>query len=139
MSRTLGAVHGDIGLPLQGLQVVEIVDPRIRQAGTDAQRLAHTELAEIVTDDLFVTTLGNAQRRVLVAVEQDHREFVAADAEQLLTPPQHRTDAAGDHLEHLVTDAVTVGVVDRLEVVDVEQRETHVDVALAEHAAAGSA
>ncbi len=33
VARSLGAIHSDVGLPLQRLQVIEIVGARNRQAG----------------------------------------------------------------------------------------------------------
>lgn len=80
-----------------------------------------------------MTALGDAQGRGLVTLHQHHRELIAADTKQFLAAAQYRGNAARDDIEHLVADAVSVGIIDRLEVIDVEQRETDANIAFAQH------
>ena len=60
--------------------------------------------------------------RALVGRFEQHRELVAAESGGGVADPHRLLDAAGDLDEHLVADRVAEGVVDRLEVVEVEEQ-----------------
>src|SRR3546814_964446 len=57
-------------------------------------------------------------------LDQDH-ELVAAEATDRVDPPQRALEAPRDGHQQLVADAVAEGVVDRLEVVEVEEHGGH--------------
>ena len=58
-----------------------------------------------------------------VGVGHHHDEFLAAIAAGQIDPADIGGDAAGEFAQHFVADVVAVGVVDRLEVVDVHDEE----------------
>ena len=65
-------------------------------------------------------TLGDRVRAAAARVREDQREFLAADSRRRSRWADHVGEAAGDRPQHLVAVGVTVGVVDRLEVVEIE-------------------
>ena len=58
-----------------------------------------------------------------VGIGHHHHEFLAAIAAGQIDAAHIGGDAAGEFLQHFVADVVAVGVVDRLEVVDVHDDE----------------
>ena len=52
----------------------------------------------------------------------DHDELVAAETAQRIRAAQHTVESCGDPLQELVAGLVSKGVVDRLEVVDVDEQ-----------------
>jgi hypothetical protein len=68
-------------------------------------------------------------------VGQEHQELVPTDAPDVIRGPQRILDAIGELLEHHVPDPVSLGLVDPLEVVAVEQhgRQRRARAALALH------
>ena len=67
-------------------------------------------------------TVGETQRRGLVARGEDHRELLAAEPADDVGAAHGLRQLARERTEHLVAGAVPVHVVDALEVVDVEHQ-----------------
>ena len=63
-------------------------------------------------------------------IRHDDGEFVAADAAHEIGATEGHLQQAGYALEHLITNSVTVGVVDGFELVDIGQDEREVMLAV---------
>ncbi len=71
--------------------------------------------------DVGAQPLGDIERVRLAGVRQQDDELLAAEPAGQVVGPQLAAQAVGHGPERLVSDQVAVGVVDRLEVVDVDQ------------------
>ena len=67
--------------------------------------------------------LGDLAHGLLVDVEQQHRELVAAEARGAIAGPQPQRQRVAERAQHLVAGEVAEHVVDLLEAVDVHQHE----------------
>lgn len=85
------------------------VDQRCRRDGQRLDRAAHT--------------LGNGTPAVGAAVGQDHGKLLAAIAHDRVHRPHTVAQAGSDGLQYLVAGQMAMGIVDVLEVVDVEQQQ----------------
>ena len=74
-------------------------------------------------------TLRDPQRLVLGHLQQQHREFVAAQARHRVRGPHHAGQPPRDLDQDDITRAVPETVVDRLELVQIEQQHTRRPVA----------
>ena len=63
--------------------------------------------------------------RVGREVADEHDELVAAEAAERVDLPHHAMQPRGDRLQQLVADRVAERVVDRLEVVEVDEQRRH--------------
>ena len=121
----LGGVHRGV----RGEQHVAAVVRVVRRRGhADAGLRVQHDVAQLDRlDQALLERAAAGHRRVVAArVGQDHRELVAAEpGEQVrgLEGVQRAREAADHRLEELVADRVAEGVVDLLEVVEVDQRE----------------
>ena len=121
---TLGLVHGGVGVADQGLGVVAVLredaDP---EAGADEEFLMIDGQRRGQAGE---DALGRAGGELLVVdvFDQDH-EFIAAEAGDGVLLAHAVEQARGDLLEHRVAHRVTKGVVDVLEVVEVEKHHRH--------------
>ena len=67
---------------------------------------------------------GDLRHRLLgLDVGEQQQELVAADPGHHVLAARHRLQALADLLEHEVADRVAVGVVDRLEAVEVDEQQ----------------
>ena len=74
------------------------------------------------------TALGVGKVTLVDALEQDG-ELVAAPARHGIRRPNHTDQTFGSHDQHAVTDFMAVAVVDRLEVVEVDEQQRAATVA----------
>ena len=93
--------------------------------GPDAQREA--EVAALVRDAQgahgLEHALGARAATAPVGVDEDDRELLAAVARDEIHAPRQPPEFGGERLEDPVPEGVAVGVVDPLEVVDVQQQQ----------------
>jgi hypothetical protein len=120
LAGVLGAVHRDIG----AVQQLAGVD-RACGRGRDADAGAHPDLLTVDGDGLGQQVEhagGDLLAVVVVDVLQQHRELVAAHARGDVARADADTDAPGGGHQHGVARPVAGAVVDRLEVVEVEEQ-----------------
>ena len=115
----LGPVQRGVGPLLQLLARARVLGTRGHTAGEcDApvrqHRAARDRRAQALRDEQGVELLG---------LWEQQRELLAADAGQRVGRPQQSLPDSRDLAQHVVARGVAVAVVDRLEVVDVEERE----------------
>jgi hypothetical protein len=126
----LGRVHGDVGALHQRLDVAAVLgEHRDPDAGADEQRQALE--AERLLDragQLDGDLLGLLDRR---AGRQQDRELVAADAGDQLGAGDSGLQAGADLAQQPVTGLVAERVVELLEVVEVDQQQRELGLALA--------
>jgi hypothetical protein len=121
LARLLGRVHRDVRV---AQQVVGLVARREAGGDPDAGR----DLEVLSEDREGDRERGDEARRdghggtQLGLVEQQHRELVAAEASGHVPGPHARLDALGDGGEQPVAGRMAHGVVDVLEVVEVEEQ-----------------
>ena len=114
----LRGVHRDVGLPKQVPRVSVRSGRGDAQAGFDGD----LQLVELEGQGERVPDHGSHRSRArLIAVEQQDRELVAAEARNEGVGPRGALKAVGDHAEQGVTRVVPERVVDVLEPVQVEQ------------------
>ena len=115
----LGPVHREVGVAKERLGVLG--------AGGDPDARAHVDLAPLDRDRIG-ERLEDAARgrrrvgRVVDLLDQDG-ELVAAEARDRVGRAQAGLEAGRDRLEELVAGPVAERVVDRLEVVDVDEED----------------
>ena len=82
-------------------------------------------VAESVRANALQHALGDDTRHLVVRVRQQHDEFLAADARHDVAAARRARDDLDELAQHGVAAEVADGVVDRLEVIDVdgEQRD----------------
>ncbi len=85
-------------------------DPRLRAA----RQVKHG------AGDAGADAFGNKGRAVEVGVDQQDDEFLAAEASQRIGAAQFRADARGHFAQHFIAALVAIGVIDQLEMVDVD-------------------
>ena len=113
----LGAVERAVGEPHQALLVARVA----RELGdAGAEREAGAALAQRRVGDRGAQPLDDALGAPRVGVGQREQELVAADPPADVAGPQLAHDHAHGHPQRLVAGAVADGVVELLEVVDVE-------------------
>ncbi len=121
----LGAVERDVGLRDQLLdRLVAAGVDRDADAGVEIEaRAPHLEgrLAQRADQ-----ALGGGARAGGVAVVEQQRELVAAEARQRVLLARRGLQARGDVLEQQVAGGMAERVVDVLEAVEVEEEERHV-------------
>ena len=108
-----------------GEQVDEIHAVTRRHGDADADAdIGGGAVVEIVgtgnrADQLF----AERERAFFAQVVRQHDEFVAADARRHIGGAQHALQALGGHPEQLIARGVAVGVVHRLEAVEIEKQQ----------------
>ena len=124
LAQLLGAVHRRVCVADQGIHVRSVVG-KGRNAG--AARHVHLltgfgigELKD-ADDPLAVLTQG----LVIHVLAQDHGEFIATHARDAVAAAHHRLQAAGHLAQQPVARCVAEGVVERLEVVQVDVHQSH--------------
>jgi hypothetical protein len=90
---------------------------------------------EVVLLDGAAQTLADEARAVGVTAVKERAEFVSADARQGVGPAYARAQHFGQGAQRMIAGGVSVGVVDELELVDVDVKQ-RVAVVLAVAAAA---
>jgi len=83
---------------------------------------APTVLCGFVLDGL-ADLLGHDPRSLEVGVGEEGHELLTTEPGHEITRAQRGLDERGDVPEHVVSDPVAVGVVDRLEQVDIEHQD----------------
>ena len=76
--------------------------------------------------DLGRQPLGDGGGVVRVGVGEQDAEFVTAEASQYVSIPEHAFQTRPQHLQYLVTYGMPEGVVDLLEMVEVQQQQGEV-------------
>ena len=118
----LGAVHRDVRVAQELLRGVAVSrrDPDARGHG-DAVLLVLPELEGVLerVEQALGDQFGAGVQRELLG---DHHELVPAEAPERVGPADHAVQARGDRLQELVADGVAEGVVDALEVVEVDEQ-----------------
>ncbi len=116
-----------------GQQLLHIDAVVRKQADTDAC----TDLQFDVVDgerlaDFFDDGHGHLFAGLAIGnMGDDHREFVPATTRHRINLTQYRTDSGGNLLQEPVSHVVSVGVVDGLEVIDIDKQHTqHGGIAL---------
>src|SRR5262249_61477848 len=96
------------------------VRPRQHEADArpDAEHLVLPGEAEVA--DLLAQALRHLARLLAAAALEEHRELVAAQPRHGVAAAEPALQERADALEHLVTGEVAAGVVDQLELVEVE-------------------
>jgi len=94
----------------------------------DADRDRHgppmrERLGRLVRRQRFAESLADVERAVLVGAGQDDQELLAAPAADRVLGPERPVEDLRGVDEHGVTNAVTEPVVDRLEVVEVDDEK----------------
>ncbi len=112
----LGADQREVGLAHQLVLGAQL--ERLGDAGGHRER--HAVLARLRGG---AQALGELHRAVGAGGRQRDRELVAADAIGAVAGALGRADGLGERLQALVAGLVAAGVVDRLEVVEVDQHE----------------
>ena len=131
--RFLGLVHGQVGL-LQ--QFIDARSVAAEQGDADAGGAVIVDIAELIGlvergEDLFADGLGLG-RGVLSLVAQacqHHHEFVAAQPGHGIARAHAGGQALGDLLQQQVADVVAQGVVERLEIVQIDEQQRAVAAA----------
>jgi hypothetical protein len=123
----LGLVHGQIG-PLH--QFVDILLLATEQGDADTRRIVVLRPGQIVgaienTENLLTddpALLGGLLRLRAEILEHDH-ELVTAETGDGIAVPNAAGQALGDLLQQQITHGVTERVVERLEVVEVDEQQ----------------
>ena len=117
-------VEGFIGSLVQAREVLRVL--RI-QGGADADGHGQWRCAvENRFGQGVEQALGDFTRLDLgVGTANQHRELVAAQPRHQIIAAHMLVQALSDGLQHLIASAVTVLIVDRLEVIEVEQHQGH--------------
>ena len=104
---------------------VVLVDLDDADAGADLHRVRAPLEAQVV--DRLAQRVGDAQRLFRRAVLEQHAELVAAEAREHVVRAHARLQQPGDLAQQLVAGRVAAGVVDDLELVevDVDHRVAH--------------
>ena len=92
----------------------------------DAHRRVDHEIADrqgVVAADGCAEPLGGPNRLALVSHRHHGNELVAAVPHEQIAVANRIAQPAGHDLEHFVADQMTVGVVDALEVVEVDDHD----------------
>src|ERR1039457_4415754 len=121
---SLGPVHGDVGASEQ-LGAVIAVARGERDSDAHAYVQARHRQHERVLD-LGRQPLGDDGGVVRVGVGEQDAEFVTAEASQYVSIPEHALQTRPQHLQYLVTYGMPEGVVDLLEMVEVQQQQGEV-------------
>ena len=129
LSEALGAVHRHV-------RVLQELGRALRRRGRcDADAAVHARLAAPKHERLrerVEQRLGDDRAAVAVArIEQDGK-LVAAEAGRGVTGPDRALDTAADLGQHLVADSMAERVVDRLEVIEVQEQHDRGAVAATE-------
>ena len=119
-ARRLRRVHGEVGVAEQLVDGAADAGDRAADAGAHEDLRAaggegHAEGAE--------DALGDPVQLLGAGAVEEHGELVAADVRHRVAGPDQATEPVGDADEQLVADAVTEGVVHRLEVVEVDDHD----------------
>ena len=115
----LGPIERRVGLVLQLLERVGVL-----RAGCDAAAERHAPVAEDrVAADRRPQPLSCEQGVELVRLGQQQAELLAAQSREAVDGADQAADQRADVAQHVVAGLVTQAVVDRLEVVDVEEDE----------------
>src|SRR5690606_4117164 len=119
---TLALVHGQVGIVDQGAGIAAVVGIE-RDAGAEALHefaLAGADRSREAFDDPLHRALGLA---VAACVGEDDAELVATEAAHEVLRRQALADAPADASQQFVARAVAEAVVDRLEAIEVEERD----------------
>ena len=119
-----GPVHGEVGVPEQGLAVVSVLGiDRDAHAGAQGHlAIGHgARSGDLVEDGLG----GHGCVISPLEVLEEHRELVAPDAGDAVGAARRVADALGHRAQDLVAGLVAQVVVDRLEPVEIDEDEPH--------------
>ena len=118
-------VHGRVGVGEQRVGILAVVGV-VRQpnAAADAQRLA-ADLQRRADRRPDLGDRGRDAVDVLLLIDEQNHELVAAEAHHGVHRAQARDHAASDILEQLVAGVVAERVVDDLEVVEIDEGDGH--------------
>ena len=127
LALVLGVVHGRVGIARQGGHVLRIEWIQAHaDAGADIQLVAFQRERRGQHGKDLARHAGHF--RSVVGRFDDDDEFVAADAADDVGGAQDRHQALGDEFEQLVAAVVAQRIVDHLEVVQVQQQQSHAAV-----------
>ncbi len=130
LADALRRVHRDVGV------LQELIGARSGRGGSDSDAAVHSRLPAVkcqrpskrlqkrLRDDLAAVSIGR--------VEQ-HGELVAAEARRCVRRAHRPLDTTTDLGEHVVADRVAERVVDRLEVVEIDEQHRSRTVAACHH------
>ena len=120
-TQALGLMQGDIRATQQFLERVAVIgQPRHARAGADAERPV-VDLGGLVTQ--IHGCLGESAGLAFVGFVEPYGEFIAAVAKQFRTSRQHPLQPFGDLYEQLIAHIGSGGVVDFLEVVQINDQQ----------------
>ena len=117
----LGLVHRCIGVLEQGFGILSVL--RVK---ADAQRGCHGQLVPTDKKGLiadFNQTPGDLGGRTGMGRRQRKDEFIATQAGQGIDPPDHGRQTLGHRAKQFIAQAVPQGIVDPLEVVEIEKNQ----------------
>ena len=97
----------------------------ISQRATDAGRNRKGAGADLARDlsDVEEAADDTSRRRFGMPADDDRTEFVAAETREIARRSDGKRDPFGEDLQQLVADRVTEGVVDRFEMIEVEEED----------------
>src|SRR5947209_19888568 len=114
-------------------QFLEIITGALRTRDADADR--HTDrnarIHETKLRDRIANALGDSGCFRRRCVRPTAGQFFAADATEEIAFPQHAGKRKRRGLENIVADVVAKGVIDRLEVIEIEEKHRRGNVAIA--------
>ena len=115
----LGGVHGEVGVAQQGVELVARFGHRDADAGADQQFVA---LGPDGRGEQLADALGGPDGVVDLHPVQQCGELVTAEAGDDVAAAERRAQASGDGGQGVIADGVPEGVVDELEVVQVDEQ-----------------
>jgi hypothetical protein len=123
----LGAVHGDVGVLEQGLQILPVGridgDPDARREG----QLPPVDLHRLLDEAQQLGSDVADEGRILEVIDQ-HHELVPAQPRDQIGGAHAARQSLANPLQHLVAGVVAEGVVDVLEPVEVDEDDRQMAV-----------
>jgi hypothetical protein len=120
--QVLGRIAGDIGRGQQVLDALGFLvdrDQADRRADLESRILRH----EAVIPDGQAHVVGDLDSALQRALLEQHAELVTAEARNGIRAPHHPADQGRDLLKQLVAGGVSAGVVDDLELVEIDVQQ----------------
>ena len=118
----LGGIDRHVGAPHQR---VELIAEGIGRGDAEARRRLHRRARHLHHRhlELVADALRHAMRLLGGGVRQQAAELLAADAEQEIGRPDAGVDQVDEARQHIVAAGMAEAVVERLEVVEVEEQQ----------------
>lgn len=125
LPRSLGVIHGQIGLAVQQFERVVVGVIQMRDAHADADRLLDAIGRKVVLQHPLDTAFRHLPGALDIRCIQHRGKFVSTQPVKMIARSQRTEQRLRQPLQYLVADLMAVGVVDGLEVVAIEQQKCH--------------